>query len=89
MDRPFRTAARAALLLGVALFIKVVVEGYVYGAAGLLSLDMRERVVREKLGSGLVAFSMLLHLETSPSTSGKKPKLRSYIDYGGDPEHQY
>lgn len=80
--KPVQTAARMALLVGGALFLKVAMEGYAQGTAGVWSLDMRERVVREKLGSGLVIVSMLLHLEPSPPISQGKPIARRGVDYG-------
>ncbi|URD99671.1 hypothetical protein MUK42_27413 [Musa troglodytarum] len=58
-------SAVSVLCAGILLLAKVIVEGYVKGLAGLWSLNMRERVVREKLGSGLVVMSMLLHLKAS------------------------
>ncbi|GAB2231656.1 hypothetical protein Drorol1_Dr00010667 [Drosera rotundifolia] len=54
-----------AFLLGFFLFVKVVVEDHVNGIAGFCSVDTRERVVREKIGSGLVLVSMGLHLVES------------------------
>ena len=39
--------AKVALLLGVFLFIKVVIEDFVSKIAGFWSLDLTERVVRE------------------------------------------
>ncbi|CAI9110040.1 OLC1v1010003C1 [Oldenlandia corymbosa var. corymbosa] len=57
------TLAKLTLWLGVCLFIKVAVEGLAIGGVSVLwSIDMRERVVREKNGSGLVTASMYVHL---------------------------
>ncbi|TYI31163.1 hypothetical protein ES332_A05G434200v1 [Gossypium tomentosum] len=71
--------AKVALCLGVLLFIKVVVEGYVRKIAGLWLLDLAERVVREKTGSLLVIISMVLHLvclsESVDLKQRKKGKL--------------
>lgn len=61
---------------GVLLLAKVTVEDYVDGVSGLLSLDMRERVVREKLGSGLVVLSMTMQLKVS-SDEGKVDERQS------------
>ncbi|KAL3715074.1 hypothetical protein ACJRO7_006897 [Eucalyptus globulus] len=61
---------KLALWLGLFLFMKVVVEDYRHEIAGFWSLDMRERVVREKFGSGLVVFSMFLHLEATSNEKG-------------------
>ncbi|CAA7393827.1 unnamed protein product [Spirodela intermedia] len=77
-----QSVARLTLLIGGALFLKVAVEGYAHGTAGVWSLDMRERVVREKLGSALVTVSMLLHLEPLPPISEEKPTARRCVDYG-------
>ncbi|RRT78877.1 hypothetical protein BHE74_00020387 [Ensete ventricosum] len=60
------------LCAGILLLAKVIVEGYVKGVAGLWSLNMRERVVREKLGSGLVVVSMLLQLKASRASEEAK-----------------
>lgn len=62
-SKPINTIAKVALWLGVALFFKVVVEDFVYGIAGFWSFDLKERVVREKFGSGLVVNSMYLQLK--------------------------
>ncbi|KAK6924293.1 TMEM220 protein [Dillenia turbinata] len=84
--KPTKPIAKLALCLGIFLFIKVVLEDFVNGIAGFWSLDLRERVVREKIGSGLVVISMLLHLEalsiTRESTKGNKPKFPIHVEYG-------
>ncbi|XP_030538553.2 uncharacterized protein LOC115746779 [Rhodamnia argentea] len=74
---------KPALWLGMFLFAKVAVEGYRHQIAGFWSLDMRERVVREKFGSGLVVFSMFLHLEAA----SKKKGLFTRKDEGGVVKH--
>ncbi|CAA3032506.1 transmembrane 220 isoform X2 [Olea europaea subsp. europaea] len=56
--------AKFAVWLGMFLFIKVIIEDFVDEITGFWSFDMRERVVREKLGSGLVVGSMLMQLES-------------------------
>lgn len=57
--------AKFAFWFGLLLFVKVVMEELGNGIAGFWSIDMRERVVREKLGSWLVVISMFLFLESS------------------------
>ncbi|XP_073286056.1 uncharacterized protein [Primulina huaijiensis] len=71
-----RKLAKIAFWLGGFLFLKVVTEDFLDGIAGFWSLDMRERVVREKFGSGLVICSMFLQLEYScfPNYPSKLPK---------------
>ncbi|KFK32717.1 hypothetical protein AALP_AA6G279500 [Arabis alpina] len=46
-----------------------------------LILDLTHRVVREKIGSGLVIASMVLQQRAS-SSSSKQPKEKNYIDFG-------
>eukprot|EP00250_Pteridium_aquilinum_P005413 c15504_g1_i2 orf=265-705(-) len=58
---------------GLLLFIKVVLEAAAMGA--ILSLDMNERVVREKLGSLLVILAMVLQLQTM--LNGKAAKFHA------------
>lgn len=79
--------AEAALWLGMFLFIKVVAEDYVSGVSGFWSLDLRKRVIREKIGSGLVIISMVLQLMASLSTpeapSQNRPNsVPRYVEYG-------
>ncbi|KAL5819461.1 hypothetical protein ACOSQ4_023303 [Xanthoceras sorbifolium] len=78
--------AKIALFLGISMFVKVVIEDFVRGIAGFLSLDFTERVVREKFGSGLVVISMSLHLKASSLQRDpkhrKKKKLARLIDLG-------
>ena len=78
--------ARVSLLLGLFLFIKVVMEDFVNEIAGFWSLNLSERVVREKIGSGLVVISLILQLEASlvPEDPMRKKKRDStkFFDYG-------
>lgn len=75
--------AKFALWLGIVLFVKVVIEDFVKGVAGFCSLDLTERVVREKIGSGLVVISMILHLKSSSlQTDPKDRKKKQFIDFG-------
>lgn len=66
------------------MFIKVVIEDFVSKIAGFWSLDMTERVVREKTGSALVIISMVLHLMAlSEPKQRKKKKINARIvEYG-------
>ncbi|KAK2657320.1 hypothetical protein Ddye_010372 [Dipteronia dyeriana] len=79
-------AAKVALLLGISLFLKVVIEDFVRGIAGFCSLDLMERVVREKIGSGLVVISMILHMNASlvqrDPKQRKNKKLARLVDFG-------
>ncbi|CAM8909478.1 unnamed protein product [Rhodiola kirilowii] len=69
-----KSAAKLGLGLGLCLLVKVVAEDVVYGLSGFASLDLSERVVREKIGSGLVVVSMLLQLKALDSQSTVKIK---------------
>lgn len=60
-----RLIAKTALWIGILLYLKVVVEDFVYGIAGFWSLDLSKRVVREKIGSMLVVLSTFLQMEAS------------------------
>ncbi|XP_054825466.1 uncharacterized protein LOC129322997 isoform X2 [Prosopis cineraria] len=73
-----RQIARLSPWLGVFLFVKVVAEDLGNGAAGSLSLDLSERVVREKTGSLLVIISMILQLRLSSAPDD--PSL--LVNYG-------
>ncbi|XP_022133255.1 transmembrane protein 220 [Momordica charantia] len=76
--------AKATLGLGIYLWVKVVAEDYVNGIAGFLSLDLSERVVREKTGSGLVMASMILVLmaeSPSPKLHRTSKSLRPFPRY--------
>jgi hypothetical protein len=82
-----RQIAKVTLWFAALLFVKVVIEDYVNGTAGFWSLDLSERVVREKTGSGLVLISMILHLEASsePKHSKMPRKRREFprsVEYG-------
>lgn len=73
---------RTALSLGLFLFVKVVVEDVITEKVGVLSLDLTHRVVREKIGSGLVIASMVLQLQASslkPIDFGKKKNKKDSI----------
>lgn len=65
MVNRFTKIAKITLLMGTILFLKVVIEDVCFhqGISGIWSFDMRERVVREKIGSGLVILSMSLLLQ--------------------------
>ncbi|GMH25243.1 hypothetical protein Nepgr_027086 [Nepenthes gracilis] len=54
-----------ALLLALFLFTKVVVDEDLNRRDAFWSVDLRERAVREKFGSGLVFVSMILQLTAS------------------------
>ncbi|KAI9089227.1 hypothetical protein K1719_029506 [Acacia pycnantha] len=72
-----RQIAKLALWLGMFLFVKVVVEDFVNGISGFLSIDLSERVVREKTGSLLVIISMILQLGQS-SAPDEPSRLVNY-----------
>ncbi|KAK4743391.1 hypothetical protein SAY87_001392 [Trapa incisa] len=76
-----RKMGKMALLLGLLLFFKVVVGDHMKGVAGFWSFDMRERVVREKFGSGLVVASMILHLTASSSSSPTESEVSRFVEY--------
>ncbi|KAJ4844864.1 hypothetical protein Tsubulata_004355 [Turnera subulata] len=86
--RIVRQIAKMTVLLGTFLFVKVVVEDFSSGGkAGFWSLDLSERVVREKTGSGLVVVSMLLHLEACTCEpkhplATKNKNFPKYVEYG-------
>ncbi|XP_011085535.1 transmembrane protein 220 [Sesamum indicum] len=75
-DSRTRKTGRFAFWLGVLLLVKVSVQGFVHGRDGFWSLDMRDRVVREKFGSGLVVISMFLYLDTSNNSTHHPTRLR-------------
>ncbi|XP_027151741.1 uncharacterized protein LOC113751798 isoform X1 [Coffea eugenioides] len=81
-----RIVAKFSLSLGIFLFIKPSIEDLGNGTgAGLWSLDMRERVVREKLGSGLVVASMFLNLQLPSSRhlpKGQETKVAKLTEHG-------
>lgn len=70
--------AIVALFLGALLFIKVVIEDFASGIAGLCSLDLTERVVREKIVSGFVVISMILHLEAASVNKKEQENFKFY-----------
>ncbi|KAL5557206.1 hypothetical protein UlMin_039442 [Ulmus minor] len=80
-SKAIKYVAEASLWLGIFLFIKVVAEDIMIGISGFWSLDLSERVVREKIGSGLVVISMILQLASSPSSKVSKQKQR-HVGYG-------
>ncbi|KAJ0233339.1 Uncharacterized protein HA466_0283060 [Hirschfeldia incana] len=77
-SRRIRQLTRTALGLGLFLLVKVVTEDVITERVGILSLDLTHRVVREKIGSGLVIASMVLQLQVA---SCSKPKVKS-VDFG-------
>lgn len=70
---------KTALSLALFLLVKVVTEDVITEKVGVFSLDLTHRVVREKIGSGLVIASMILQLRASSSKSKEKKKC---IDFG-------
>lgn len=81
-----RKIAVMALWLGLFLFIKVVWEDHRHKIAGFCSWDLRERVVREKFGSGLVFCSMFLHLKAASDplegNTRKKDQFEPLVEFG-------
>ncbi|KAL3636506.1 hypothetical protein CASFOL_018805 [Castilleja foliolosa] len=79
-----RKMAKFAMWLGFFLFIKVSIEDLAVGrtVAGLWSLNMRGRVVRERLGSGLVISSMFLLLRNSNTSPAQITKYGAPILVG-------
>ncbi|CAH8263261.1 unnamed protein product [Arabidopsis lyrata] len=67
-SRRIKQMIGTALSLGLFLLVKVVVEDVITEKVGVLSLDLTHRVVREKIGSGLVIASMVLQLQSSSET---------------------
>ena len=61
-------------------------EDMLNNISGFWSMDLSERVVREKIGSGLVIISMILQLIASKSqqvsTKRQRNKLSRYVEYG-------
>lgn len=76
-SRRIRQITRTVLSLGLFLLVKVITEDVITERVGILSLDLTHRVVREKIGSGLVIASMVLQLQASCSI----PKEKS-VDFG-------
>ena len=58
------------LLFGILLFFKVIIEAIEMDA--LFSMDMQQRIVREKWGSFLVAYAMALQLQSVLNTKTSK-----------------
>ncbi|KAJ4965345.1 hypothetical protein NE237_017194 [Protea cynaroides] len=88
-SKKIRKIAKITFWLGVFLFCKVVTEDYyLRGLAGFWSFDLGERVLREKIGSGLVVTSMLLQLEASSASDEnddvdlKELDVPIYVEYG-------
>ncbi|CAK7339487.1 unnamed protein product [Dovyalis caffra] len=82
-----RQIAKVTLWFGIFMFLKVFIEDFVSGTVGFWSLDLSERVVREKTGSGLVVISMILHLEASsepkhPMIPRKRREFPRFVEYG-------
>lgn len=71
--------ATITLWIGILLCSKVVVEDYVYEIAGFWSLDLSERVVREKVGSIFVVISIFLQME---AFSGVQKDISNAVKYG-------
>ncbi|KAJ8546103.1 hypothetical protein K7X08_018686 [Anisodus acutangulus] len=67
--------------MGTILFLKVVIEDVRFhqGISGIWSFDMRERVVREKIGSGLVILSMSLLLQKG---NPNNTTLSNHVEFG-------
>ncbi|RID47969.1 hypothetical protein BRARA_I04522 [Brassica rapa] len=76
-SRRIRQMTSTALSLGLFLLVKVITEDVITERVGILCLDLTHRVVREKIGSGLVIASMVLQLQASCS----KRKEKS-VDFG-------
>nr|DAD21777.1 TPA_asm: hypothetical protein HUJ06_023240 [Nelumbo nucifera] len=82
-----RRIAKFAFCLGVSLLLKVVMEAYLHGLAGFWSLDLRKRVVREKMGSFFVVISMFLQLEAlsiqkKDPLPADKMVVPTHVDFG-------
>ncbi|XP_050205055.1 uncharacterized protein LOC126655098 [Mercurialis annua] len=76
-----RKIAKVTLWFGIILFLKVVIEDF----AEFWLLDVSERVVREKIGSGLVIISLILQLEASHSKqfmARREKEYARYVNYG-------
>ncbi|XP_010680939.2 uncharacterized protein LOC104895981 [Beta vulgaris subsp. vulgaris] len=77
-----RTTATGKLTLGIGIFLlsKVILED----KFGIWSLDMRHRLVREKIGSVLVISSLILQLllKKDPYTKKMNIKFASHVEYG-------
>lgn len=71
--------ATITLWIGILLCSKVVVEDYVYEIAGFWSLDLSERVVREKVGSIFVVISIFLQMKAA---SDVQKDISNVVKYG-------
>lgn len=87
--KKMRQIAKFALLFGLFLLIKLFIQDFVQGIAGFLSLDMREKVVGGKIGSGIVIISMFLQLQASSepykvnkATGSNNVRVGTYVKYG-------
>lgn len=78
-SRRIRQMIKTALSLALFLLVKVVTEDVITEKVRVFSSDLTHRVVREKIGSGLVIASMILQLRASSSKSKEKKKC---IDFG-------
>lgn len=78
--KKIKRIARFAQWLGFFLLTKVIIEGFVQGIAGFWSLDMREKLVREKIGSAIVISSMFLQLQASSGSNNAK--IGKGVEYG-------
>jgi hypothetical protein len=76
LNKPIATIA---LWIGILLYIKVVLEDFIYDIAGFWSLDLSERVVREKIGSILVVISTILQLKAA---SNVQKDISNIVKYG-------
>ncbi|KAI3883474.1 hypothetical protein MKW92_037265 [Papaver armeniacum] len=85
-SQEIKNIAKLDLLLGIFLFLKVVIEDYVYELASFSSMHFSQRVLREKTGIGLVVILMLLQLLSSSDQSTKgNTKIKvvpRYVNYG-------
>lgn len=85
-SKAIKHVAEGALWLGIFLFIRVIAEStLVDGVSGFWSLDLSERVIREKIGSGLVIISMILQLTASSLEAPphkQQSKFPRYVEYG-------
>ncbi|KAJ4890722.1 hypothetical protein Rs2_30470 [Raphanus sativus] len=59
------------------LWFLFITEDVITERVGILSLDLTHRVVREKIGSGLVIASMVLQVQASYSNPKEK-----FVDFG-------
>ncbi|XP_004509292.2 uncharacterized protein [Cicer arietinum] len=74
-----KSIERIVLWVGILLCSKVVVEDFLYEIAGFWSLDLSERVVREKIGSIFVVISIILQMEAA---SNIHKDISNIVKYG-------